>query len=154
MSATPASDALRAGHRRIEASLDPLLEALLHLTPAGVEEVRRRFLEIRRLAERHFQREEGVIYPELRQKDRALLASMDEQHADTRLKESYLDGLLASLPAVPDERDLKELHRLGIEFHDAVQTHILDEEDHLLAWADQVLSAEEQTRLAAQMEKM
>ena len=153
MSATPASDSLRADHRKIEGYLDPLLDALLHLTPAGVDTVRRHFQEIQRLTAPHFQREEGVFYPEIRDKDPLLLARMDEQHADTRQTEGFLEGLLASLPPAPGERDLKELQRLGIEFHDAVQTHIVDEEDHLLEFADRALSAEDQDRLLVRMEE-
>jgi hemerythrin-like domain-containing protein len=151
MNATPASDSLRADHRKIEGLLDPLLEALLHLTPAGVNDVRRHFQEIQRLTAPHFKREEGVFYPAIRDKDPSMLARMDEQHADTRQIEAFLQELLDSLPPTPGERDLKELHWLGIQFHDAVQTHILDEEDHLLALADRVLSAAEQDRVLVRM---
>lgn len=153
MNATPASDSLRADHRKIEEHLDPLLEALLHLTPAAVDNVRRHFQEIQRLTAPHFKREEAVFYPEIRDRNPSLLARMDQQHADTRQIETFLEELLASLPPAPGERDLKELQRLGIEFHDAVQTHILDEEDHLLAFADRVFSAEEQCRLLVRMEE-
>ena len=151
MSATPASDALRADHRHIEEHLDPLLQALLHLTPERVREVRLHFEEIRRLAAPHFEKEEGVFYPRVRSLNPALLDQMDSEHEQTRLTERYLAELLASLPATPDERDLTELHRLGIEFHDAVQTHIVAEEDYLLALADREISKEEQSRLAERM---
>jgi hypothetical protein len=43
MSTTPASDYLRADHRKIEGHLDPLLDALVYLTPARVDDVRRQF---------------------------------------------------------------------------------------------------------------
>ena len=51
MSLTPASDSLRADHRRIEVHLDALLAALLQFSADRLPEVRRRFLEIRELAE-------------------------------------------------------------------------------------------------------
>ena len=152
MSATAASDILRADHRKIEEHLDPLLHALLHLTPDRVGGVRMQFEEICRLAARHFEKEEGVFYPRLRSLNPALLEQMDNEHEQTRLTERYLGELLASLPQAPSERDLTELHRLGIEFHDAVQTHIVAEEDYLLELADRVLSAADQQRLASRMQ--
>lgn len=151
---TAASDLLRADHRSIEAHLDYLLAALLHLTAARIGVVREHFEEIRRLARAHFVREEDVFYPSLRALDPALLARMDAEHEDTRLKEQYLGELLASLPEAPTERDLVELHRSGIEFHDAVQTHIIDEEDYLLEFADRVLSEEEQGQLVVRMQQL
>ncbi|MBI3694793.1 MAG: hemerythrin domain-containing protein [Acidobacteria bacterium] len=154
MSATAASDLLRAGHRKIEEHLDPFLHALLHLTPERVGEIRRHFEEIRRLAGPHFEKEEGVFYPRLRPQHPELLAQMDNEHETTRLTERYLGELLASLPEAPGERDLTELHRLGIEFHDAVQTHIVAEEDYLLELADQVLSESEQQVLRARMQEV
>lgn len=152
MTTTAASDLLRADHRRIETHLDLLLEALRHLTPGDIPSVRAHFEEIRRLARPHFAREENVFYPRLRALNAALLSRMDDQHEDTRLKEQYLEELLASLPEAPGERDLVELYRLGVEFHDAVQTHIVDEEDNLLRFADDALSEEEQQGLAGRMQ--
>ncbi|HYM12755.1 MAG TPA: hemerythrin domain-containing protein [Bryobacterales bacterium] len=153
MSATAATDSLRADHRRIETHLDRLLAALQHLAANKIGEVRREFQNIRRLARPHFEQEDNVFYPQLREADAALLARMDAEHEHTRLVEQYLEDLLASLPEDPDERELGELYRLGIEFHDAVQTHIVDEEDYLLALADRVLSAQEQQLLLARMQE-
>lgn len=151
MTDTAASDSLRADHRRIETHLDHLLAALQHLTPRKLGEVRRQFQHIRRLARPHFEQEEEIFYPQLRDCDPALLARMDSEHEHTRLVEQYLEDALASLPEKPTERDLGEIYRLGVEFHDAVQTHIVDEEDYLLALADRVLSPEEQQHLLVRM---
>lgn len=130
-----------------------MLDALLHLTPGLVHDIRRHFHEIRRLTTPHFEREEEVFYSAIRDREPALLARMDQQHAETRQIEGFLDEVLAAWPEAPVERDLQELHRLGIEFHDAVQTHIIAEEDDLLALADRSLSCEEQVRLLAQMDQ-
>jgi len=153
LSPTPASDSLRADHRKIESHLDSMLDALLHLTPDRVDDIRRHLHEIGRLTAPHFKREEEVFYPAIREHEPALLARMDEQHSETRQVEGFLDELLAAWPEAPVERDLQELHRLGIEFHDAVQTHIIAEEDDLLALADRSLSCEEQARLLARMDE-
>lgn len=153
LSPTPASDSLRADHRKIEGQLDSMLDALLHLTPGRVSDVRRHFREICRLTAPHFKREEEVFYPAIRDREPALLARMDEQHSETRQVEGFLDELLAALPEAPVERDLQELYLLGIEFHDAVQTHIVAEEDDLLALADRSLSCEEQARLLTRMDE-
>ena len=56
-----------------------------------------------------------------------------------------------SFPTSPVQRDLDELHRVGIEFHDAIQVHIVDEEDQLLKLADTLFSSTEQQRIAAAM---
>jgi hypothetical protein len=40
-----------------------------------------------------------------------------------------------------------ELHLFGIEFHDHVQHHIVDEEDHLFRLADEELTAAEHADL-------
>ena len=76
---------------------------------------------------------------------------MDEQHEMVRLTERCLGEYLETISASPTRRELDELHRLGIEFHDAIQVHIIDEEDQLLKQADKELSGAEQQRLAAQM---
>lgn len=151
MSERAATENLRADHRRIENHLDQLLDALLHLSAARVADLRGAFGEIQRLAGPHFQKEEGVFYPRLRALDPKMLDRMDDQHEHTRLTQKYLGELLGSWPEAPGERDFTELYRLGVEFHDAVQTHIVDEEEDLLRWADRVLSEEEQQTLAAAM---
>ena len=45
-----------------------------------------------------------------------------------------------------------ELYHLGIELHDAVQVHIVDEEEHLLKLVDKQLSSEQQRSLLAAMQ--
>ena len=151
---TPASDLLRDEHRKIESHLDPLLDALQHLTAARVAEVRRHFEAIRSIARVHFRREEEIFYPRLRSADSHLLGEMDEQHEDTRQAERDLEELLARLPPAPGERDFTELHRLGIFFHDFVQTHIIAEEERLLTLADETLRPADQEALFAEMQKL
>jgi len=66
MTATPASDALRADHRGVEMCLDRLLFAAKHPITDLARRVREGFLEIRRLARPHFHKEENVCYRYLR----------------------------------------------------------------------------------------
>ena len=47
---------------------------------------------------------------------------------------------------------MEELYRLGVEAHDAVQVHIVDEEDSLLKLIDQHLSSEQQKSLLAALQ--
>lgn len=152
MSTTPASDLLRADHRRIEQHLDRMLDALLHLSSARLPDLRDAFQAIRALAEPHFRKEEDVFYPRLRPRFPALLAHMDTQHEQTRELEAHLNELLENTgKAFQTVREQDEVHRFGIEFHDAVQVHIVDEEDHLLRIADSELSSAEQSGLLAEM---
>jgi len=152
MSLTPVSDVLRADHRRIEVHLDALLAALGELGAERLLEVRRRFLEIRALIAPHFEKEETVLYPHLRPGLPELLERMDEQHAHVREVEHCLAELLGGLADLPTARELGEVRRLGIELHDAIQHHIVEEEDDLLRIADAELSAEEQQGLVARMQ--
>ena len=124
-----ASDLLRQEHRRIETHLDGLRDALMNLPAPRITEVRHHF------------------YPDL-------LAEMDGQHEESRQAERDLEALLAGLSDPPSERDLTELHRLGLMFDDIVQTHILAEEDRLLPWADRTLRDEEQQALAIRMDRL
>jgi len=135
----------------METHLDGLLAALKHLSADRVADIRRVFLQIQRLAQIHFDQEERVFYPAVRSIAHQVLATMDEQHEVVRQTERGLGELLESFSASPTRRELDELYRLGIEFHDAIQVHIIDEEDQLLKPADQVLSCAEQQRLAAAM---
>jgi hemerythrin-like domain-containing protein len=151
MNDTLASDLLRADHRKIETHLDSLLLALKHLSADKVNGIRQDFTAIQRLATVHFEQEERVFYPEVRPSAPLILVQMDEEHETVRETERYLSELLESFPLSPVQRDLDELYRLGIEFHDAIQVHIVDEEDQLLKLADHLLSASEQQRIAAGM---
>jgi hemerythrin-like domain-containing protein len=149
-----ASDLLRQEHRQIETHLDGLRDALVNLQAPRVAEVRHHFQAIRTLAALHFRKEEEIFYPCVRGLDPDLLAEMDEQHEESRQAERDLEALLAGLPEAPSERDLTELHRLGLMFDDIVQTHILAEEDRLLPWADRSLGVEEQHTLAIRMDRL
>lgn len=151
---TSASDQLRSDHRRIETHLDGLLDALKHLGAERVEDVRLNFREIQRLAGRHMEQEERIFYPEIRSLAPDVLSRMDKQHEDIRHTERCLADLLASFPAAPSDRDLTELYRLGIEFHDAVQVHIVDEEERLLKLVDPLLSEPQQEHLLTAMKQI
>ncbi|SRR5579871_675629 len=149
-----ASDLLRQEHRQIESQLDGLRDALVNLPAPRMAEVRTHFAAIRTLAALHFRKEEEIFYPSVRGFDPKLLAEMDEQHEESRVAERDLEALLARLSDAPSERDLTELHRLGLMFEDLVQTHILAEEDRLLPWADRTLRSEEQQTLAIRMDRL
>jgi len=74
---------------------------------------------------------------------------MDQQHEEIRELERHLTELLAA--PNPESRWLNELRSFGIEFHDRIQHHIVDEEDQLLRVAEDRLTAEEQGSLASAM---
>jgi hemerythrin-like domain-containing protein len=154
MEATPASDLLRSDHRQIESYLDSLLGALKHLSASCIDGIKQDFGAIQQIAGIHFEREERVFYPVLRSQAAHILAQMDQEHEVVRETELCLGEFLESLPITPVQRNLDELRRLGIEFHDAIQVHIIDEEDQLLKLADTLLSGEEQQRMATAMLKI
>jgi hemerythrin-like domain-containing protein len=154
MSDTAASDLLRADHRKMEKHLDALLDALKHLSAERVAEIRRDFAELEKLAEIHFDQEERVYYPRVRALAPQVMDLMEEQHGVVRETERGLHELLESFSDPATQRSLDELHRIGIEFHDAVEVHIIDEEDQLLKLADRMLTTEEQIALAAAMRKV
>ena len=109
---------------------------------------------IQRLAAVHFEKEEGVLYPRLRSIQPELLDQMDSQHEVVREVEESVAEMLADPPRAPDFRWLNELRLLGIEFHDHIQHHIVDEEDHLFRIAEDHLDFEEQMRLTGEMLKI
>ena len=150
----PASDLLRADHREIEFHLDGLREALRNLSPVRVPSIRGSFRQIQRLARLHMEREERVYYLTVRRLAPDLLSQMDKQHHDIRDTEKFLEELLQSWPAAPSDREMGELYRLGVSFHDSIQHHIVDEEDHLLLFADTRLSLSQQEQLRADMRKI
>jgi len=142
---------LRADHRRMEAYLDRLLAALEHLAAERIPEVRTIVQGIQDLSAVHFEKEEKLLYPRLQPVQPRLLAKMDEQHGVVREVEIHVAAMLADPPPSPDSRWLNELRRLGIEFHDHIQHHIVDEEDQLFRVAEDCLTEQEQTNLAAEM---
>ena len=154
MSDTAASDLLRADHRKMEKHLDLLLDALKHLGAERVAEIRRDFAELEKLAEIHFEQEERVYYPRVRALAPQVMDLMEEEHRVVRETERGLHELLESFSDPATQRSLDELHRIGIEFHDAVEVHIIHEEDQLLKLADRMLTTEEQIALAAAMRKV
>jgi hemerythrin-like domain-containing protein len=150
-SATPASDALRAEHRLIEAQLDRLEHAIKNAGTAVMEDIRGAVAAIGSLSRSHFMKEEEVLYPALRERWPELLAQLDAEHNHAREIESHLDAVLASLRAQADARSLDELRRFALELVDVIQHHIVAEEDQLLRLADERLSADAQSELAARM---
>lgn len=154
MSDTAASDLLRADHRKMEKYLDSLLDALKHLSAERVAEIRRDFAAMEKLAEVHFELEERAYYPRVRALAPKVMDLMETEHSVVRETERGLRELLESFSDPATQRSLDELHRIGIEFHDAVEVHIIDEEDQLLKLADQLLTLDEQRSLAAAMCKV
>ena len=147
-----ATDFLRADHRQVEDHLDGLLDALKHLSLERVRDVNRSFGEIRRLVSAHLEEEERVFYPAIEPFADYLLPEMLRQHDEIRETSRYLEDLLVGFPEVPTSRDMEEMYRLGVEAHDAVQVHIVDEEDSLLKLADEHLSSEQQRDLLTAMQ--
>ena len=147
-----ASDLLRAEHREVEDQLDTLLHALKHLTAERVNDIGHSVENIRRLVGAHMDLEERVFYPAIRSLVEDLLPNMLKQHDEIREADRYLGELLSGFPERPTDRDMGELYRLGIELHDGVQVHIVDEEEHLLKLVDGGLSSEQQQGLLAAMQ--
>jgi len=147
----PACENLRKDHRAIEERLDILLAALLHVTPELIPEIQATVRDLQDLAAIHFEKEETIFYPKLRPLVSDVLDRMDVQHEEVRELERHLAELLAEPPQTPESRWLNELRSLGIEFHDRIQHHIVDEEDQLFRLAEDRLTAEEQESLAGAM---
>jgi hemerythrin-like domain-containing protein len=127
---------------------------LKHLGAERVAGIRRDFAAMEKLAEVHFEQEERVYYPHVRALAPKVMELMEEEHGVVRETERGLHELLESFSDPVTQRSLDELHRIGIEFHDAVEVHILDEEDQLLKLADRTLTSEEQAALAAAMRQV
>jgi len=147
----PACENLRNDHRAIEERLDILLAALLRLTPELIPGIQATVRGLQILEAIHFDKEEKLFYPKLRPLVSDLLDRMDQQHEEIRELERHLAELLAEPPQTPEPRWLNELRSFGIEFHDRIQHHIVDEEDQLLRVAEDRLTAEEQESLASAM---
>jgi len=146
-----ACDHLRTDHRAIENRLDRLLPALLHLTPERISDVQAIVGELQGLAALHFRKEEEIFYPKVRPLDPELLHLLDQQHEEVREVERHVAELLAEIPQAPDGRWMNELRSFGIELHDRIQHHIVDEEDRLFRLASERLTSEEQDTLAKAM---
>ena len=151
IAATLACDNLRTDHRRIEEYLDRLLAVCEHLSAERIPEVQSIVGCIEQLSAIHFEKEEKILYPRLRPVEPALLDQMDRQHEVVREVEAHVAEMLADPPQAPEPRWLNELRLVGIEFHDHIQHHIVDEEDHLFRVAEDHLSAQEQASLAGEM---
>jgi hemerythrin-like domain-containing protein len=148
----PACEHLRKDHRVIEERLDVLLAVLLRLTLELIPEIQATVRDLQDLAAVHFEKEEKIFYPKLRPLASDLLDRLDLQHEEVRELEAHLEQLLAEPPQAPQARWLNDLRSFGIEFHDRIQHHIVDEEDQLLRIAEDRLSEEDQKTLARAME--
>jgi len=146
-----ACDHLRDDHRKIEQYLDRLLAKLQVPGPEDIVEIQSLVNQIQRLRAIHFEKEEKLFYPDLRTALPELLDQMDEQHEVIREVEAHVTAMLADPPRSPERRWLHELHLFGIEFHDHIQHHIVDEEDHLFRLAEDQLTTEEQVTLESAM---
>jgi hemerythrin-like domain-containing protein len=147
-----ASGLLRSEHREVENHLDTLLYALKHLYPERLSVIRQSVKNIWNLVGAHMDIEERIFYPAIRSLAEDLLPNMLKQHDEIREAHHYWGELLSAFPEPPTDRDMAELYRLGIELHDAVQVHIVDEEEHLLKLVDKQLSIEQQQNLLAAMQ--
>lgn len=154
MASGPASDLLRADHRQIEMQLDRLLMTVKHRGEEMVSQVRDILAEIQQLMEPHVHKEETVVYPYLRAAFPELLGKMGEQHQYIAEVTAGVDELTRMGGKDLTERQFLELIRLSMELFDAIQHHIVDEEDQLLRLADLHLSMVEQDSLAARMENL
>ena len=151
MASLAASDLLRTDHRQIEIALDRLLATVKHPCEGMVLQVRKIFAEIQRLMEPHVRKEENVFYPYLQTAFSELLAEMDKQHEYIAQVTAGMDELTGMAGKGLTERQFLELIRLSMELFDAIQHHIVDEEDQLLRLADLHLSVVEQDCLATKM---
>ncbi|HKE23979.1 MAG TPA: hemerythrin domain-containing protein [Bryobacteraceae bacterium] len=147
----PACGHLRQDHRAIEKYLDTLLDALLNLAPERTPEIQAVVRGLQNLSAIHFAKEEEVFYPRLRPMAADLLARLEAQHEEVRELERHVTELLGEPPQSPDSRWWNELRSLGVEFHDRIQHHIVDEEDHLFRLAGEHLTLEDQQVLASAM---
>lgn len=152
MAGREASELLRGEHRRIEDVLDRLLAAAKHPGRHFPAVLRAITADLDRLEETHFQKEEGIFYPQLRPCCPRLLAEMDEQHAYAREVDRNLHEVLDAVDGTPTERQRTELVRFAIELHDTIQHHIVEEEDHLFRIADAELPRETQAQLGRAMQ--
>jgi hemerythrin-like domain-containing protein len=144
---------LRTDHRAIEERLDRLLAALLQFTPERIPDIQAAVGELRELSALHFRKEEEIFYPKVRPLAPRLLGSLDQQHEEVRELERHVTELLAE-PRPSESLGLNELRSLGIEFHDRIQHHIVDEEDQLFRLAGERLTREDQESLAQAMERV
>lgn len=148
-----ATELLRADHRQVETHLDTLRDALKHLAPNRVPDIRQSFQNIERLVAVHMTKEENVFYPAVRSLADDFLPRNLKQYEEIRETQRYWGELLANFPGSPAARELTGLYRLGIEFHDAVQVHIVEEEDLLLKRVQELLSPHQQQRLLTEMQQ-
>jgi hemerythrin-like domain-containing protein len=149
-----ASDLLRADHRKIEDLIDQLLATARALGRERPSKLRDILALLQPLVAAHFAKEEKVLYPRLRSELPDLLARMDEQHEHAREIQKALGETLESVQDRSAERELSELRRFAIELHDALQHHIVEEEDQLLRLADERVGVAEQDRLAEEMSRI
>jgi hypothetical protein len=140
--ATPATDLLRAEHRRIEHWLDALLR---DLGEARAGALRPSFHEAHRLSAAHYAREQAVFLPALPPGFRSMASKMAGQHERVLELARHVAGLLEDSGAGAD------LARLAREFHAIAQHNIIEEERDFLPLVDRALDAAAQEELARRL---
>ncbi len=151
-----ATDILRRDHRRMEEILAHFERELSDPQGSGLDAIARTFGEIRRELARHFRREEEVFYPAFQTAAAASgydTSNLRQEHSDVRgviaALESLLEARAGSGEPAPSVR--AEIATVGWELWNHVHHHMAEEENGLLAFADRVLDAETQERLARRM---
>jgi len=114
------------------------------------------FAEIQKHLASHFAKEEEVFYPALATALTATdmeIAKLNDDHSDVRETSSAFRELLARAHSGSElpVSQRAELSSLGWELWNLISHHIEEEEQGLLAFADQTLDPDTQARLAAQM---
>jgi len=142
---------LRAEHRRLERHAYLIRIALSHseteLDPAGPAE----FEKLQQLWTIHSEREEKVFYPRLQASLAGILPELVEEHRGILAAVRRVRDLLEAPPQARNEQWLGEFRERTNEALDAMASHILREEVHVLAPAEKDLAAEDQQQLAAAM---
>ncbi len=126
-------------HRRIEETLDALIEALHGGDATTALEL---FRTAWRRAEPHFQAEEQVLFPALPAGFGKLVAKMEEQHAQVREVAAELEGAGAV-----------DFIALGRRFHALLQHHLIEEERDLIALAGRFLERPSERELIEALER-
>ena len=130
-------DYLAGEHRRIEAPLDRFLQALRSGAYDGIQQ---HFQDAARLAERHFELEESILFPAVRSGFAALVAKMEAEHGAVREAASALEATFSAGVAA-------DLARLGRHFQAMLQHHLIEEERDFFPLLARWLSEKDQEAL-------
>lgn len=144
-------DCIRAEHRRLERHADRMRSALLQSAAVLDPEASAEFEQVQRMSTAHFEKERKGLYPRLQPAYPDLLLQMEDQHKQIVELARQVEESLRLPPEARGEQWLGDFRARGIEWLNAIQRHFVREEDQLLRPADRELSAEDQQRLAAEM---